>query len=78
MSATKEKNVKELSGFNRTPIKAIRNQSSDECHPDAKVKSFYPKNDESFKSISKLEENNSVNISRAHTILNDHLTQAGS
>ena len=73
-SGSKEKNVKDLSLFvaNKTPVKAIRGQSNEEG--DAKVKSFYPQNDESLKSISRLEENTSVNISRSHTILNDHLT----
>jgi hypothetical protein len=62
--------------MNKTPVKAMRGQSTEDG--DAKVKSFYPQNDESLKSISRLEENQSVNISRAHTILNDHLSQAGS
>jgi hypothetical protein len=77
-SGSKEKNVKELSAFqnNKTPVKALRGLSSEE--QDAKVKTFYPQNDESLKSISRLEEANTVNLSRAHTILNDHLVQAGS
>jgi len=73
-SGSKEKNVKDLTVFHntKTPIKGLRVQSITE--EDAKVKSFYPQNEESLKSISRLEEANSVNISRAHTILNDHLT----
>jgi hypothetical protein len=74
-SGSKEKNVKELSLFhnNKTPVKALRGLSTEDG--DAKVKSFYPQNEESLKSISKLDENtaNATNISRAHTILNDHL-----